>query len=55
VGFISAGYLLGEELEGSIDRYLLPVVGVIVLVTFLPITLEFIRDRKKGQSTSLDT
>jgi membrane-associated protein len=46
VGFISAGYLLGEELEGSIDRYLLPVVGVIVLVTFLPITLEFIRDRK---------
>ena len=46
VGFISAGYLLGQELEGSIDRYLLPVVGVIVLVTFLPITLEFIRDRK---------
>ena len=46
VGFISAGYLLGEELEGSIDRYLLPVVGVIVLVTFLPITLEFIRDQK---------
>ena len=55
VGFISAGYLLGEELEGSIDRYLLPVVGVIVLVTFLPITLEFIRDRRKGQSTSSDS
>ena len=51
VGFISAGYLLGEELEGSIDRYLLPVVGVIVLVTFLPITLEFIRDRRAKKST----
>ena len=47
VGFISAGYLLGQELEGSIDRYLLPVVGIIVLVTFLPITLEFIRDRRE--------
>ena len=55
VGFISAGYLLGEELEGSIDRYLIPVVGVIVVVTFLPITLEFIRDRRKGQSTSSDS
>ena len=50
VGFISAGYLLGEELEGSIDRFLLPVVGIIVLVTFLPITLEFIRDRKGKKS-----
>jgi membrane-associated protein len=50
VGFISAGYLLGEELEGSIDRYLLPVVGVIVLVTLLPITLEFIRDRREKRA-----
>ena len=51
VGFISAGYLLGEELEGSIDRYLLPVVGVIVLVTLLPITLEFIKDSINKRST----
>ncbi len=50
VGFISAGYLLGQELEGSIDRYLLPVVGIIVLVTFLPITLEFIRDRREKRA-----
>jgi membrane-associated protein len=54
VGFISAGYLLGEELEGSIDRYLLPVVGVIVLVTFLPITLELFRDRKERRATNQD-
>jgi membrane-associated protein len=50
VGFISAGYLLGQELEGSIDRYLLPVVGVIVLVTFLPITLEFIKDHREKKT-----
>jgi membrane-associated protein len=54
VGFINAGYLLGEELEGSIDHYLLPVVGVIVLVTFLPITVEFIRDRRQNRSTDQD-
>ena len=54
VGFINAGYLLGEELEGSIDHYLLPVVGVIVLVTFLPITVEFIRDRRENRSTDQD-
>jgi membrane-associated protein len=51
VGFISAGYSVGEELEDSIDRYLLPVVGVIVLITFLPIALEFIRDYRKKSST----
>ena len=50
VGFICAGYLLGQELEGSIDRYLLPVVGLIVLVTFLPITLEFIKDRREKRA-----
>jgi len=54
VGFISAGYLLGEELEGSIDGYLLPVVGVIVLVTFLPITLELLRDRKTRKAIGPD-
>ena len=50
VGFISSGYLLGEELKDSIDRYLLPVVGVIVLVTFLPITIELIRDRREKRA-----
>ena len=50
VGFISAGYLFGEELKDSIDRYLLPVVGVIVLVTFLPITIELIRDRREKRA-----
>jgi len=50
VGFISAGYLLGDELEGSIVRYLLPVIGVIVLVTFLPTMLELIRDRREKRA-----
>ena len=54
VGFISAGYLLGEQLQGSVDRYLLPIVGVIVLVTLMPITVEIIRDRKERKSKGQD-
>ena len=50
VGFISAGYLLGEELSGSIDHYLLPIVGAIVIVTFIPIIFELIRDFKGRRS-----
>ena len=50
VGFISAGYLLGEELRGSIDHYLLPIVGAIVIVTIIPIIFELIRDFKGRRS-----
>ncbi len=53
VGIISAGYILGEQLEGSLDKYLLPIVAVIVAASLTPIALEVLRDRKerkiKGQ------
>jgi membrane-associated protein len=53
VGIISAGYLLGEQLKGSVDKYLLPIVAVIVAASLTPIALEILRDRKerkiKGQ------
>jgi membrane-associated protein len=31
---IGAGYLLGEKLEGSIDTYLLPIIGLIIFIEF---------------------
>ena len=46
VGLISAGYLIGEELKGSVDKYLLPIVGLIILISLLPIVIEFIRERR---------
>ncbi len=46
VGIISAGYLLGEKLEGSVDRYLLPIVVLIVLASLTPILFEIYKDRK---------
>ena len=45
VGIISAGYLLGEQLQGSVDKYLLPIVALIVAASLTPITLEILRNR----------
>jgi membrane-associated protein len=50
VGIISAGYLLGERLEGSVDKYLLPIVALIVAASLAPIALEVIRNRKTSES-----
>ena len=41
------GYLLGERVEGSIDKYLLPVVGLIIILSLLPIFFEVLRERKR--------
>jgi membrane-associated protein len=43
-GIIGLGYLLGEKLEGSVDKYLLPVVGLIILVSVVPVAIEFFRE-----------
>ena len=43
-GVIGLGYLLGEKLKGSVDKYLLPVVAVIVLVSVIPVIIEFFRE-----------
>ena len=43
-GLIIAGYYLGEKLEGSVDKYLLPVVGLIILVSLIPVGIEILRE-----------
>jgi membrane-associated protein len=43
-GLIVAGYYLGERLEGSVDKYLLPVVGLIILVSLIPVGIEVLRE-----------
>jgi membrane-associated protein len=47
VGIISAGYLLGEKLEGSVDKYLLPAILIIVILSLIPIILEYLRSMKR--------
>ena len=45
IGVSAAGYALGKTIP-SIDRYLLPVIAVVVLVSLTPIALEAIRNRR---------
>lgn len=40
------GYLLGERVSGSIDKYLLPIVACLVLISMLPILRELLKKKK---------
>lgn len=44
VGLVLAGHLLGSRIPG-IDKYLLPIIAVIVIVSLVPVGLEFLRRR----------
>ena len=41
---LGAGYILGERISGSIDKYLLPIIALIVLVSVLPVALEILKE-----------
>ena len=47
VGVTVAGYVLGRTIPG-IDRYLLPVIALVVLVSLLPIAVEALRNRRSS-------
>jgi membrane-associated protein len=46
-GIILLGYLLGEKIEGSVDKYLLPIIGLIIALSLLPLVIEIYRERKR--------
>lgn len=41
---IGLGFILGEKLKGSVDSYLLPVIGVIIFVSLVPVIIEIFRE-----------
>ncbi|AUG80207.1 membrane protein [Kitasatospora sp. MMS16-BH015] len=47
VGVVLAGYGLGSTVP-SIDRYLLPIIGLVVVVSVIPIVLELFKARRQG-------
>ncbi|GAA5028855.1 DedA family protein [Streptomyces siamensis] len=49
VGLVLAGYGLGASVP-NVDRYLLPIIAVIVVVSLVPIGLELIRSRQTRQT-----
>ncbi|MFB7775372.1 DedA family protein [Streptomyces bauhiniae] len=44
VGLVLAGYGLGASVP-NVDRYLLPIIAVIVIVSLIPVGLELLRSR----------
>jgi membrane-associated protein len=38
------GYILGEKLKGSVDSYILPIVGIIIFVSLIPVAIELFRE-----------
>ncbi|MDL4818665.1 VTT domain-containing protein [Actinomadura sp. OS1-43] len=50
VGVTVTGYLLGSSIPG-VDRYLLPIVAVIVVVSLVLVALEVRRGRRAGVSS----
>ncbi len=45
VGVVLAGYWLGSHIR-NVDRYLLPIIALIVVVSLIPVALEALRARR---------
>ncbi len=56
-GILLVGYLLAKRIAvivgDKIDRYLLPVVILIVLISILPIVIEMVRERRSKRAGAL--
>lgn len=53
-GLPLAGYILGSRVA-HIDRYLLPIIAVVIAVSFIPVVLELIRARRKDAVTRAES
>jgi membrane-associated protein len=43
---IGISYLLGDTLEGSVNKYLYLIIGIVIFVSGLPIIFDFFRQKK---------
>ena len=46
-GVMALGLVLGEKLSGSVDKYLLPIIALIIAISFIPVAVELVRSRRK--------
>ena len=51
-GFIWGGYVLGEKLKGSVDKYVLPIVALIVIISIAPIVWEIFKEWRTRKELS---
>ena len=49
---LGAGYVLGNKISGSIDKYLLPIIALIVLVSVLPVAIEILKEWRTKKDLS---
>lgn len=49
MGLVLAGYALGSSVP-NVDRYLLPIVAVIVIVSLIPLASEVYRSRRASKT-----
>lgn len=57
VGITLLGYFLGDAIGDDIDKYLLPLIALIVAISLVPPAVEFVKHRreKKMQAQEGDT
>lgn len=48
VGLVLAGHVLGSQIP-NVDRYLLPIIAVIVVISLIPVGLEILRHRRESR------
>ena len=41
---LTLGYVLGDVLKGSVDKYLLPVIALIIFISFIPVAIELFKE-----------
>jgi membrane-associated protein len=54
VGVTSLGYLLGDQIGAdNIDKYLLPIIAVVIFLSILPAVFEVLKHRRKSKAEAL--
>jgi membrane-associated protein len=41
---LTLGFVLGDVLKGSVDKYLLPVIALIIFISFIPVAIELFKE-----------
>jgi membrane-associated protein len=54
VGVTTLGYALGDQIGAdNIDKYLLPIIAVVIFISILPAVIEVLRHRRKAKAQAL--
>jgi membrane-associated protein len=49
---LGAGYILGNKISGSIDKYLLPIIALIVIASVIPVAIEVLKEWRTKKDLS---